>query len=445
MTQCLAKIVIRKHLIDTFKLSYESGSNITSYYGIFDELAIKADEVMSKYINESNKDTLNFMYYFNRSGDKPISRLYQRLYDFKVGGADTEDKDYYKKIMSVMADIIINKYGALWNKYYTELSKEYDALYSHQEEHVETPNITIADESNVNVTSQENAEIYGFNSSTPSGDNDTTNTGTQESNATRKESGTRESTTKYYDNPSRAIASEIDFRFSNQLYERIFKDLDSLMALPTYDITSLATERLVVGEKGKDADIVKATAEVGTNNPDEPPSVELELGGIPTEREFYFTFNNIRGKDGESAKIINATASIDNLVNDPKIVLTVGGTELERTFDFAFSGLMGVTFTPSVDSNGNISFSNNGGLPNPETQNIKGPQGEQGIQGEQGPQGIQGPQGEQGIAGYVNEGAISFDVEDGDLIIFANDGEELPNYYSISNGYMIYTFNTEGA
>lgn len=38
----------------------------------------------------------------------------------------------------------------------------------------------------------------------------------------------------------------------------------------------------------------------------------------------------------------------------------------------------GAVFTPSVDSNGNISWTNDGGLPNPETQNIKGPQGDPG-------------------------------------------------------------------
>ena len=435
-------IVIRKHLIDTFKVSYPTDSTDVDYYGIFDALNEKADSTMKEYINDSNKDTLNFMYYFNRSGDKPISRLYQRLYDFKVGGVETEDKEYYKKIMGVMADIVINKYGALWNKFYTELSKEYDALYSHTEDKTETPNITITDEANTSGSSQTDNGVYGFNSDSSSGDTDSSATASQESNATRKETGTRNTNTKWYDNPSEALSSEITFRFSNQLYERIFKDLDSLMALPTYDVTSLATERIIVGEKGKDADIVNVTAEVGTNNPSEPPSVEVELGGIPTEREFYFTFNNIKGEKGdtgENAIISDATATIDKLVNNPSVSVTLGGTESDRTFAFAFSGLMGVTFTPSVDTSGNISWTNNGGLSNPTTQNIKGPQGEQ---GDRGPEGPQGPQGE---AGYVNEGAISFDVQDGDLIVLANDGEELPNYYSLSNGYMIYTFDTEGA
>lgn len=59
-------------------------------------------------------------------------------------------------------------------------------------------------------------------------------------------------------------------------------------------------------------------------------------------------------------------------------------------------------FIPTVDENGNISWTNRMGAKNPETQNIKGPQGVQGaagIQGPKGDQGERGPQGIQGIAG----------------------------------------------
>jgi len=41
-------------------------------------------------------------------------------------------------------------------------------------------------------------------------------------------------------------------------------------------------------------------------------------------------------------------------------------------------GENGAIFTPSVDSNGNISWTNDKGLPNPETVNIKGPKGDMG-------------------------------------------------------------------
>lgn len=44
-------------------------------------------------------------------------------------------------------------------------------------------------------------------------------------------------------------------------------------------------------------------------------------------------------------------------------------------------GERGFHFTPSVDNNGNLSWSNDGGLTNPVTKNITGPQGERGAQG----------------------------------------------------------------
>ena len=44
----------------------------------------------------------------------------------------------------------------------------------------------------------------------------------------------------------------------------------------------------------------------------------------------------------------------------------------------------GATFTPSVDSAGNLSWSNNKGLTNPPTVNIKGPKGDKGDAGEGG-------------------------------------------------------------
>ena len=45
-------------------------------------------------------------------------------------------------------------------------------------------------------------------------------------------------------------------------------------------------------------------------------------------------------------------------------------------------GENGATFTPTVDSSGNLSWSNDKSLPNPDTVNIKGPQGEKGADGE---------------------------------------------------------------
>lgn len=47
----------------------------------------------------------------------------------------------------------------------------------------------------------------------------------------------------------------------------------------------------------------------------------------------------------------------------------------------------GATFTPSVDSEGNLSWTNDKGLENPETVNIKGPKGDKGNTGDTGASG----------------------------------------------------------
>lgn len=75
-------------------------------------------------------------------------------------------------------------------------------------------------------------------------------------------------------------------------------------------------------------------------------------------------------------------------------------------------GEPGVIFTPAV-SNGILSWSNDGGLPNPDTVSIKGPQGDRGPQGEQGPKGDKGDKGERGEKGapFVYEDFTADQIE----------------------------------
>ena len=65
------------------------------------------------------------------------------------------------------------------------------------------------------------------------------------------------------------------------------------------------------------------------------------------------------------------------------------------------TGSPGATFTPSVDSSGNLSWSNNAGLANPTTRNIKGPQGTPGTNGTNGTDGADGTNGEDGADGVT--------------------------------------------
>lgn len=85
------------------------------------------------------------------------------------------------------------------------------------------------------------------------------------------------------------------------------------------------------------------------------------------------------------------------------------------------AGKNGATFTPAVDSSGNLSWSNDSGLANPETVNIRGPQGLKGDTGAQGPKGDTGPQGEQGERGL--QGPAGADGEPGATGPAGADGE----------------------
>ena len=207
--------------------------------------------------------------------------------------------------------------------------------------------------------------------------------------------------------------------------------------------------------------------------PDEPkiPILEslietvIELNNTITENEE--TRNN-----NENTRILNENSRIAN--------------ETQR--DIYYTGIQnkvnngefnGATFTPSVDQDGNISWTNNKGLENPSSQNIRGPQGIQGPQGEafkikktyssieamqadfdnmevgdyvmivtsielednaklyartetewvfitdfSGATGIQGPQGAQGIQGIQGERGIGIsrlEVRDGSLYVTLTD------------------------
>ena len=68
------------------------------------------------------------------------------------------------------------------------------------------------------------------------------------------------------------------------------------------------------------------------------------------------------------------------------------------------AGQNGATFTPSLSPEGVLSWSNDGGLPNPASVNVQGPQGPQGPQGETGPQGPSGPAGESAYQAAVEGG-----------------------------------------
>lgn len=88
-------------------------------------------------------------------------------------------------------------------------------------------------------------------------------------------------------------------------------------------------------------------------------------------------------------------------------------------------GPPGATFTPSVSSDGTLSWTNDGGLENPAPVNIKGADGEPGKDGEPGAPGADGPQGPEGPAG---PNRITSDTETDLNGVLVGDGEGVTAY-----------------
>ena len=104
----------------------------------------------------------------------------------------------------------------------------------------------------------------------------------------------------------------------------------------------------------------------------------------------YKTYVSVAAMNADAANVPDGafvlieTGNVDDEDNSKLYVRTVGGAA-----DFQFvtdlSGAQGIkgdngtTFTPSVDTNGKLSWTNNGGLSNPTTVNVKGQKGDTGL------------------------------------------------------------------
>ena len=90
-------------------------------------------------------------------------------------------------------------------------------------------------------------------------------------------------------------------------------------------------------------------------------------------------------------------------------------------------GSQGYTFTPTVSTDGVLSWSNNGNLGNPPPVNIKGEQGDKGDKGDKGDTGDKGEQGEKGdpftYSDFTQEQLASLKGEKGELVDLIKEEE----------------------
>lgn len=96
-----------------------------------------------------------------------------------------------------------------------------------------------------------------------------------------------------------------------------------------------------------------------------------------TELDSSVTENENLRESNEQTRISNEETRVANETAREEYV-----TQLKK--DRELGNLDGATFTPQINENGDLSWSNNKGLVNPQTINIRGPEGKEGKKGEQG-------------------------------------------------------------
>ena len=168
----------------------------------------------------------------------------------------------------------------------------------------------------------------------------------------------------------------------------------------------------------------------------------------------------VQGFEGKTPNIEAGTTTTGEPGTDASVVKNSSSTEENVIFDFTIprgtpgsqgpkgdKGDTGPYFTPAVSSDGVISWTNNGGLDNPPSQDIRGPQGLKGDEGQPGQQGPEGPKGDPGNPGVYLGVTEPTDPEikvwidpEGDLVYDFSHGK---NY--LINSYFINPINQRGA
>ena len=136
--------------------------------------------------------------------------------------------------------------------------------------------------------------------------------------------------------------------------------------------------------------------------------VRVRAGGTLVWHSLPLRLNVVRSLEDAAAEAVEipkwkeVTVAVEGLPegSEPEAEVTQDAESIDFLFRLpAAEGPEGPYFLPSVSAEGVLSWTNSGGLENPASANIRGPQGEQGATGEQGPQGPAGPQGATGPQG----------------------------------------------
>ena len=139
----------------------------------------------------------------------------------------------------------------------------------------------------------------------------------------------------------------------------------------------LAVENGGTGQSNLDSVTVgnakKATQDANGNVIDETYATKTELGEVVDNATKITVGSTSTGEPGTEANVVNSGTPSDAILD-----FTIPRGDPGEQGPPGPSGEDGSTFTPSVDSEGNLSWTNDGGKVNPATVNIRGPKGDKG-------------------------------------------------------------------
>lgn len=212
-------------LIETIDIS-----NISGIFNKIRSLDSVPDTPLFPWLTDDNAEMLDELYYLQHSGEKCISRYYERY-------RKMEDDGIVSDCLSKIAQQIMLKFGDKWNRLYDVfVSEQYKPLENYDMKEKETPNLTRT--KNVNVKTTVNNDVYGFNSSTPVPSTKSETSGNKlENEEEEKNTGTRD--LERHGNigvtsSQQLLQSELDLRDAYNFYNDIMRDVDTMLCLLVY-------------------------------------------------------------------------------------------------------------------------------------------------------------------------------------------------------------------
>lgn len=207
--------------------------DISNIIGIFNKIRT-LDSVpetpLFPWLTDDNAEMLDELYYLQHSGEKCISRYYERY-------RKMEDDGIVNDCLSKIAQQIMLKFGDKWNRLYDVfITEQYKPLENYDMKEKETPNLTRT--KNVNVKTTVNNDVYGFNSSSPVPSTKSETSGNKlENEESESNTGTRD--LERHGNigvttSQQMLQSELDLRDAYNFYNDIMRDVDTMLCLLVY-------------------------------------------------------------------------------------------------------------------------------------------------------------------------------------------------------------------